>query len=57
MIDLDSKCIRIVLFKMSTTSQISNLDLDYRHLGFSLKILELERDADPCAEPPPPWYA
>jgi hypothetical protein len=32
---------------MSTTSQISHPAFDYRHQGFSVKILELERDAYP----------
>ena len=32
---------------MWTTSQISNPAFDYRHQGFSVKILELERDAYP----------
>ena len=32
---------------MWTTSQISNPAFDYRHQGFSVKILELERDAHP----------
>jgi hypothetical protein len=38
---------------MSTTSQISNPAFDYRHQGFSVKILELERDAYPPLVGPP----
>ena len=41
-------CFTAVL-KMWTASQISNPAFDYRHQGFSVKILELER----ATHPPP----
>ena len=45
------KCISIVLLKMWTTSQTSNLDFDYRHQGFSVTISELEE----MLTPTPGW--